>query len=663
MAMTSGQRFGAWLLPAYLAGVACIFLGERIVSATDWAHTTFSGIGALLLLGTTALRFSLTTKEQGERRAIAGRLAMFSLGTVIAMGCFFAMSEGGKRLFGVATAAPDARARFEAIATASGTALLLITALPLIFGEIALGPQRRAERLEARRVVAATYSGLTLAFAIVYCALFTYAAGELEWKADYSFFRTSRASESTKNVARTLNEPVKVYAFFPDLNEVGTEVLGYLREVAQASQNVQLEAHDRLMVPQLAKDQKVTQDGTIVLVRGNAREVLSLGAEMKTSAAKLKTLDADFQKSLIKVLREARTAYFTVGHGELNDATPDATNEGRTGKGLRKLLESQNYTLKDLGLTQGLGTEIPSDATMVIVLGPSKALLPEEIGALKRYFDKGGKVLAALDPEAKVDQAPAALAFGIAWDPTVLANDKTILRRRFNNSDRTILVTNRFSSHASVSTLSRNSGRAGLIFPGASSLEKKGAEELKTDFIVRAPEGTFGDVNGNFELDAQSGEKRGAFNLAAAVSRALPNDGKSKDPPECRAIVIGDADVLSDAALANDSNVLFALDAVRWLGGEESFSGQVASNEDVRIEHTKQKDELWFYGTILGAPSIVLGIGLAISRRRRKKAPAPSAPPKPVAKKKSSDDKAPTPSAKKAVEKKSDKKEGDDGDA
>src|SRR6185369_2234635 len=114
---------------------------------------------------------------------------------------------------------------------------------------------------------------------------------------------------------------------------------------------MKLEEHDRLLVPAIAKESKVTTDGVVVLTRGASRETLNVGTEMKTALAKLKTFDGDFQKSLLKVMREARVAYMTVGHGEVNEARGDAA-EGRTGKGLKKLLESQNYTVKDLGLVQ-----------------------------------------------------------------------------------------------------------------------------------------------------------------------------------------------------------------------------------------------------------------------------------------------------------------------
>ena len=71
-------------------------------------------------------------------------------------------------------------------------------------------------------------------------------------------------------------------------------------------------------------------------------------------------------------------------------------------------------------------------------------------------------------------------------------------------------------------------------------------------------------------------------------------------------------------ALGNEANGVFVIDILRWLGGEESFAGSIANTEDVRIEHTKQKDLIWFYSTILGVPSLIVGIGLVVVRRSRK---------------------------------------------
>ena len=87
-----------------------------------------------------------------------------------------------------------------------------------------------------------------------------------------------------------------------------------------------------------------------------------------------------------------------------------------------------------------------------------------------------------------------------------------------------------------------------------------------------------------------------------------------------RAFVLSDADALSDLVLANvPGNQFLFVDAVRWLGGEESWSGQQTTEEDVRIEHTKKEDQIWFYSTIFGMPALVLGAGLFGSRRARQK--------------------------------------------
>jgi hypothetical protein len=614
--------YGVWLLPGYLAGLVLVFVGERIVTS-DAVRYALSGLGFLSATATTAVRFARSGAGSGERGRAERVLAFFSAGGLAALGLYFATTETGRRILGITAQKPETRAHVEGAMMVGWIAILLLSVLPLCLGELALAPMRRATMIESRRVRAAIRSGLVLASAALYAALFTYAAAELDLKVDYSYFRTARPSESTANVAAASTEAIQVKAFFPQLNEVGTEVSGYLKDLARNAPSLKVEEHDRLLVPAVAKEAKVTSDGVIVLTRGASRETLTIGTDMKVAAGRLKTLDADFQKSLLKVMREAHLAYLTVGHGELNENRPEAA-EGRTAKNLRKLFEAQNYTLKDLGLTQGLGTDIPADATVVAVLGPSQAFLPEEVASLRRYADRGGHLLLLLDPEAKVDLDPLAALAGLSFSQTVLANDKIYVRRRFNSSDRANLATNRFSSHAAVSTLSRNSSRMPVIFPGASALDKRSdaAAELKIDFAVKAMGDTFEDKKGTFEYDSADG-KRSMFNLAAAVSKPVPAPAgyKGKDPPEYRAFVIGDADALSDATFGNEANIIFGADVLRWLGGEESFSGAITSAEDVRIEHTKRTDAIWFYGIIFGAPLLVLGVGLLITRRPRRAVP------------------------------------------
>jgi hypothetical protein len=448
-----------------------------------------------------------------------------------------------------------------------------------------------------------------------------------------------------------------------------------------------------------------------VLAKGTTTNVLTVGTELEQAKTKLKTLDRDFQEQLLKSARSQKIAYLTVGHGELNDGPRVATSDAvRTGNIARTLLQRQNYLVKDLGLAQGLAREVPSDADLVLVLGPTEPFSGEEIDSLTRYAEGDGKLVLALDPDAfstrdlapveepatpegsarpassgapassagpaaspapagsaAPEPAPAAAAdasplaklaevVGVKFSPNVLANERNHVRLRGDNSDRSRIVSNSFSSHASVSTLSRNSPRAAVVLFGAGSLEQVPGSKTRPDFAVRSMTGTFEDKNRNYEFDKGS-ETQKLFNVAAAVSRPAGGAAKSedaekdehaghdhgddekdatgekakdekekkdakekkKDVREMRAFVLADADAFSDFVMGEvmGNQVLF-VDAVRWLVGEESFSGPPNTEEDVRIQHTKQEDLVWFYASIFGAPGLVLAAGVFVSRRSRR---------------------------------------------
>ncbi len=621
-----------WVVPVYVAGFVLVYLGQRALTALESASSALTWLGVALAVAATLVRVHPRYRGRGAQRTIELTMLLLSVGGLVALGLYGLTTEAGQARFGLESE------RALGALTIAWIALVLLSLAPLVFAEIARVPMRRAEQPEGRRVLAAAVSGAVLASAAVYGSLLVFAADGVDLQVDYSYFKTSRPSESTRKVAASLEEDVQVTAFFPDVNEVRNEVSSYLAELSRGVPKLKVATLDRLLEPQKAKDLRATQDGVIVVSKGTTHRSLHVGTDMKTARPKLKTLDRDFQDLLLQVARTRRTAYLTVGHGELNEAKGAAVNEGRDAQGIRQLLQRQNYSVKDLGLNQGLGREVPEDAALVLVLGPTRPFAPEELASLEQYAQRGGKLFIALDPdlpgdEGQIDSAASAQSLaalagvvGLDFSQTVLANERHHVRRRFNESDRVMLVTSSFSSHATVSTLSRGAPRSAVVFSGSGSLEKQGTApaDLKVDFAVRAPSGTFGDVDGDFAKGADEVSK--GYNLAAAVSRKLSAEvaagaGANEEPgaDEMRAFVLADVDAVSDLFLVKaPNNPLLFLDPVRWLGGEESFAGEVNVEEDVRIEHTKQGDQLWFYGTIFGAPALVLGVGLVLGRSSRR---------------------------------------------
>ena len=672
-----GRPAPGWVFPLYACGMSLVFLGERVLSGLEKGAGAVTALGLACVLGATAVRFSPRFKSGGERRSIELLLAVLSLTGLLSLALYFATTDAGVDKLGLAGLEATKKEHLLGVLRVLWIALAALSLIPMLFAETALWPMRRAERPESRRVRAAASAGLTLVIAAVYGALLVFAAGGVPWKADYSYFKTSRPSEPTRKIAASLAEPVKVVAFFPDVNEVRSEVAGYLRELATGMPKLQVQVTDRLLAPKLAKELRATQDGVIVFSRGSVNHTVNLGTDIETARPKLKTLDRDVKEQLLKLARARLTAYLTVGHGELADSGKGKDDPARSSSIARALLQKQNLTLKDLGLAQGLGNEVPDDADVVLILGPSEPFAEEELSALRRYADRGGHLFIALDPDANTAQlaaatpgAPSASGSAVqpsppvplpsataktpgpaekpspapppepapAWaaalasiaqlsySPTVLANERAHVRLSFNNADQVRLISNSFSSHASVSTLSRNSSAAAVVLFGTGSLERASNATAKIDFAVRAPSGSFPDLNKNYVQDKDS-EKSGSFNLAAAVSRpvsasaAAPDkkpDSKKPDN-EMRAFVVADSDAFGDLVMSNvRGNQVFLADSVRWLVGEASFAGAETSEEDVRIETTKQQDLSWFYATIFGAPCLVLAAGVVVSRRSRR---------------------------------------------
>jgi hypothetical protein len=610
----------AWVAGVWLASLVVVFIGERVLASTPPARWTATSIGLAGLLGMVGLRWRRVTRTKADARSTERSFALLATAGLLAVLLYFVTQEPLAGVFGISSMTPDARKRFETLAMNLWVSVILLSAVPQLFGQLALEPMRLAERVEWRRVKGAIASGLVVAMACVSATLATYAAGELGVRADFSYFRTARPSDSTVKTTQAMTQPLKVITFFPPVNEVRAEVHGYLRDLARRSKTVEIEEADRLASPKLARDLAVTTDGTIVLERGTEHQAITVPLGIVEARAKLKTLDSDFQKALVKVLKNRRVVYLTIGHGELNDTKLDEQSPGRSAAGFKELLERFNYGARDLGVAQGLATAVPDDASVVAVLGPTEPLAEQEILTLERYAARGGHVLFALEPEGRSNGERLAGMFGLKWNKDLLCDDRTFAVRRFNDSDHTIILTHRFSSHASVATLSRLGSRA-VFFLGSGSLESAGGGS-SFDFIARSLPSTFADKNGNFNLD--SGEERTSYNLAAAIAKPVTQPGPAKEgkpeAQETRAVVIADGDALSDAALMNGSmangNPQFLADILKWLGGEESSIGALAdTGEDVKIEHTKQKDTLLFYGTIFGAPILVLALGLIYTRR------------------------------------------------
>jgi len=344
----------------------------------------------------------------------------------------------------------------------------------------------------------------------------------------------------------------------------------------------------------------------------------------------LPRLDREVKSVLARLLREPHIAYVVSGHGEMTDPDSQPAGKKRTMPErrttmLQKRLAELDYHVKDLGPAD-LAKDIPGDATVVMLLAPSVALQPAEWAAIARDLERGGSLMIALDPTADPSLGPLEGKLGVRFDPADLTDDKSFLPQRNTAADHRLAITNQFSAHASTTSLSRASEK-GLVLLDVGALQDApftGSGDPPTKiFTIRSMDTSFLDYNNNFVFDAGGAkpEKRQHWNIAAAFEGS-----KSAGTTGYRAIVFADVDLFADVmvrgAAGNPMVMLLSGslldDSVRWLGGEEVFSGEVVSEDDKPIQHTKNQDVVWFMLTIIGAPFLVLLLGLLGTIRRRR---------------------------------------------
>jgi uncharacterized membrane protein YozB (DUF420 family) len=647
-----------WLSLVLGFGLLLVLVGARLMDSSGVAM-----LGAVLVLSVTLVRGWTWAGSKGARRKVEGVLLLCHVGTLVGL-CLYALTTkwGMSKL-----AFPEATAlKFEGAVTVVYAVVLLASIVPVLMIEIALGQALRTHfqvdssdeaGVEFYRVRDVGWSGLSIAFAASFLMVTCQVAKERNVQRDVSYFRTASPGESTKNIVKSTPDPIKVLLFFPAANEVKSQVRDYFNALASAAPGkIVVEEHDRFLDAELAGKYKVTKDGVIVLVRqkpvdekdkDKAKDGKDLVADERSQtlevdtdlekarkgSGKLRNLDREVNSLLMKVVRDKRKAYVMTGHGEIND--PDSIPPDLKGRVpdrrttvFKKSLGLLNYEVKDLGLVD-LASDVPDDATIVIMLAPVVALQPAEWEALDRYLNKGGRLLIALDPKADPSLGLLEGKLGVRYIPGDLTDDKAFLPQRGTLADRRFAFTTQFSAHASTTTLSRAADKSGLILIDSGALEEipfaQGQTNPTRTFTIRSMDTSWLDYNNNFTFDPAT-EKRQRWNLAAAVEGPKVKDKDGKDKDGYRVLVIADTDLFTDIIVSQMGRTALTMispylldDAVRWLGGEEQFVGEVVSEDDKPIKHTKAQDAKWFTVTVVGGPLVVLTLGLIGTWARRKR--------------------------------------------
>ena len=668
MAMKTASPW--WVSLVLWIGVLFFIISERLfghlqdsTAASVRMALTALSLGAIV--ATAVARAWTTMASHGSRRKLERALLLCHLGTLVSLAIYAISTNWGLSHF---TMAEKTAERVATMLTVVYSIVMAASIVPLLMIEQPLGVARRTAfdvhsvdedaSVELYRVRELGWSGLSIALAAAFLMTTCAVANQRNVQKDVSFFKTSSPGESSRNIVAASSEPIKVLLFFPDPNEVKDQVRDYFESLA-SSGKLTIEEHDKLLDSELASKYKVPSredpdhpKGTVVLARGTGDKEKSFTIEIEAeldkarrTTGKLRTLDKEVNQVLMKLARDKRKAYLMVGHGEMTNPEsipPEMKSrvpERRTSV-FKKRLAELNYEVKDLGAID-LIRDVPDDATVVILLAPSIPLQTTEWQALDRYLQRGGRLMIALDPKGDPSLGVLENRLGLHYLPADLTDEQNFYPQRGNAADRRFVFTTQFSAHASTTALSRAAEKSGLVLVDSGALAdapfKVTGETPKKTVTIRSMDTSFLDYNDNFKFDgdtkvqlpwmtAPEAEKKQKWNIGVAVEGPKLKDNAGKDKDGFRALVYADVDLFADAMVQSGGRVGVILlsgplldDSIRWLGGEEVFAGEIVTEEDKPIKHTKSQDALWFTLSIAAVPLLVLGLGLYLTMVRKRK--------------------------------------------
>jgi ABC-type uncharacterized transport system involved in gliding motility auxiliary subunit len=420
-------------------------------------------------------------------------------------------------------------------------------------------------------------------------------------------------SDQTKKVLEGLERPVVARVF--DRSENFDRFRARLDEYRYHSDKISVEYVDVEREPLLANRYQVQVLGTVVFeYDGRTERVTSDGEQELTNG-------------LIKVVQGRQNkVYFVQGHGEKSSDGSDRDGYST----IASSLASDNFAHDKLVLAQQ--KEVPADATVLIVAGPTSDFLEPEIEMLQAYMAKGGKIFVLFDPPARPDspELKNLIAFIKQWgiNPgTNVVVDASGVGQMLGTGPEVPIaakynphpITDRFNLLTAYSLArsvtadpagANNRFAQNLVETSASSWAEMDIKELMT--------------SGRVQRDTEKGDLAGPVSLGAAVSAAAGGgappapDAPDAPKPESRMVVMGDSDFASNRWLGIAGNRDLFLNTVNWLAQQENLIAIRAKDpQDRRITMSADQDRRIFWITVFGIPGLLLLAGLHTWWRRR----------------------------------------------
>lgn len=414
---------------------------------------------------------------------------------------------------------------------------------------------------------------------------------------DFSSAQKNSLSEQSIQMIKNLDSELKVIFFYKkgqegvDANKAAFRDL--IRKYQDKTDKISLDFVEMNERPDLTKEFGVDKGSGIVFVsyKGKKNRIDKIDEQEMTGA-------------LVKVTRsQSKTVYFTQGHGEYN---LDDSQEALGLFQLKTLLEGNNYQVKKW--TINTEPKPPTDADIVMIVGPKHNFLDFEITSLETYLKNGGNLMVALKSQQPAGLEKFLKSLGVEAQNNYVYNIVETMMGRGINPGATFGSV--FSTqHAATKVFSRGEVTLFQRPQGLKRIEPV-PSGLNLEEIVSTAPNSMGFDNLNFKGEGQ----KGPFALVMSVKGTMGG----ADAKEFQALVSGDADFMNNQFLMQNLNRDLVLNSMAYFSKEENLISitpkEIGKTE---IDPSTTKQATFYFGLVIPLPLLMLIASLVLWFRRR----------------------------------------------
>ncbi len=454
--------------------------------------------------------------------------------------------------------------------------------------------------------------------------LLNYIFAKNHYRMDFTEGKLHSLSDQSVSVLKGLKEEVNIKLFFREGNFNRYSMENLMEIYSFSSNKIKYEFIDPDKNPGLVKRYEITADGTTILESGEKESRIT------------STTEEDLTNAIIEISRKGKKViYFLEGHGEASIEESGDSDYSTAKEELEKLA----YEVKKLSLA--LEDNFPDEISLLIIPGPQKDLLPNELETTKDYILRGGRVFFMIDPETAPGFILFLRDFGVKLENDLIVDTVS----RLLGGDYFMPVVNEYQAH----DITKNF-RYATFFPYARSVSttEEKPEGINTEVIAKSSpnswserqldqqEVTFSkdkDIEGPINLAVVAtiqpkeekqeieGEEQQAVsgketNEELEAKQEIPEEAQPR--PEGRIAVFGDSDFAANRYYYLSGNGNFFLNTVNWLTEEEDLIAiQPKTSSPRTIQLSPSQGRLIFFVSLIILPLAVLLTGLSVWLRRR----------------------------------------------